>query len=81
MLINKNKKVLFKNDTARVYNENKELIFVSKIKDKLFPLKGSVMNKNTRISTNYVTKCMFEKERLYRILGHVNFKDLKFFVS
>lgn len=78
-IINSNNSVIFKNDTVKIYNCKEELIAEASIKNKLFQLIGKVSNKNdSEVTSNSSYKEMTKKEKWHRMLGHVNFQDLKY---
>lgn len=76
-MTNQGNKVTFKNDIAEIHNKNGDFVCYTKVHNKLYSIYCSIVNKSNVISANFVSHNMSEKERLHRILGHVNFQDLK----
>ncbi|KAF2889719.1 hypothetical protein ILUMI_16454, partial [Ignelater luminosus] len=74
-IVNQNKSVIFKNDRAKIYNCEEELIAVATKLNKLFKLDGKV--RGSEITSCGSSAEISKKEKWHRILGHANFQDLK----
>lgn len=67
--------IVARNDTAKIYNQSRELIVVANKVDNLYCIKGLVSKTNN--SETYVnTIKLTDKEKWHRALGHVNFRYL-----
>lgn len=64
--------IVAKNESAKIYNESRELIVVADKINNLYCLKGYVLK--NEVCTNSVK--LTQKEKWHRALGHVNFQYL-----
>lgn len=71
---NKNK-IISEGDLSRIYGKNRELIAVAKKVNNLFIME-SFINMKSNYNSERVSENMTVKEKLHRMLGHVNFKYL-----
>ncbi|KAF2890836.1 hypothetical protein ILUMI_15337, partial [Ignelater luminosus] len=74
-IFNQNNSVIFKNDRAKIYNCEDELIAVATKLNKLFKLDGRV--RGSKITSYASSAEISKKEKWQRILGHAHFQDLK----
>ncbi|KAF2897624.1 hypothetical protein ILUMI_08536 [Ignelater luminosus] len=78
-IVNQNNSVIFKNDRAKIYNCEDELIAAATKLSKLFKLDGKVRGSEI---TSYASSAeILKKKKWHRILGHANFQDLKHYVK
>lgn len=77
-IVNQNNFVTFQKNTAKIYNNHRKLIAIAARNNKLFELSGRVADyKPNEINSYNSSLQMTNIQKWHRILGHVNFKDLK----
>ncbi|KAK7582221.1 hypothetical protein V9T40_013666 [Parthenolecanium corni] len=69
---------IFYDECAEIFNSNNKLLFTAFNKNGLYEVPCNVIDNFVgNISVNLCNKVKTNKEKWHRILGHVNFKDLK----
>lgn len=77
-----NNKIVSKGNSSKIYNSNNRLIAIAWKEDKLYKMSSEVDNSPTSVNMSKINNILSNKnemslkEKLHRVLGHVNFNYL-----